>query len=105
MSNNDEKISETHKNQFKRIEDALVNVIQSLKISNKTRNRGEPRKIKVASGDNDTTNSESDKNVPVTGIRLPRGGWLKNPFDDLKFTGKSNSTNPVRFIKKFESIA
>ncbi|XP_067213077.1 uncharacterized protein DDB_G0284459-like [Linepithema humile] len=40
-----------------------------------------------------------------TGIRLPRGGWLKNPFEDIKFTGKSDAINPIRFLKKFESTA
>lgn len=39
------------------------------------------------------------------GIRLPRGGWIKSPFDELKFTGKRDEMNPMRFLKKFNTIA
>ncbi|XP_036139609.1 uncharacterized protein LOC118644672 [Monomorium pharaonis] len=41
----------------------------------------------------------------VIQARLPRGGWLKSPFEDLKFYGKPDSQNPVRFIRHFEKIA
>lgn len=37
--------------------------------------------------------------------KLPRGGWLKNPFEDLKFKGKTDSQNPIKFIQRFEKIA
>ncbi|KYQ54046.1 hypothetical protein ALC60_07048 [Trachymyrmex zeteki] len=38
-------------------------------------------------------------------IRLPRGGFLKNPFSDLEFSGDPDRQNPVRFLNKFERIA
>lgn len=38
-------------------------------------------------------------------VRLPRGGWLQNPFQDLAYTGKTDKTNPIRFLKSFENIA
>ncbi|XP_029169585.1 uncharacterized protein K02A2.6-like [Nylanderia fulva] len=39
------------------------------------------------------------------GIRLPKGGWLKSPFEELKFNGKTEDMNPMRFLKKFNLIA
>lgn len=42
--------------------------------------------------------------VPIR-ARLPRGGWIKNPFDDLEFKGKTDKTNPMRFLQKFKRIA
>lgn len=90
---------------LKTIEEALLNIMQLLKISNEKRNRCEQRKTKIATAKNNTSDSDSDESTQVTQIRLPRGGWLKNPFDDIKFTGKTDSTNPVRFLRKFENIA
>lgn len=43
--------------------------------------------------------------IKPEGIRLPRGGWIKNPFDEVRFTGKSDDGNPMRFLKKFDNIA
>lgn len=40
-----------------------------------------------------------------TGFRLPKGGWLTNPFGDLKYHGKKDELNPVRFLNRFERIA
>lgn len=37
--------------------------------------------------------------------RLPRGGWIKNPFENLEFKGKSDKCNPIRFLHKFKRIA
>lgn len=42
--------------------------------------------------------------VPIR-ARLPRGGWIKNPFDELEFKGKTDKTNPMRFLQKFRRIA
>lgn len=39
------------------------------------------------------------------GVRLPRGGWLTNPFEELKYSGRKDELNPVRFVKRFERIA
>ncbi|XP_018317937.1 trichohyalin-like [Mycetomoellerius zeteki] len=38
-------------------------------------------------------------------FKLPRGGWLKNPFEDLSFIGRRDSQNPMRFMNRFERIA
>jgi len=40
----------------------------------------------------------------VLNARLPRGGWLKYPFEDIKYFGRTDRQNPIKFIKKFEKI-
>lgn len=40
-----------------------------------------------------------------SGIRLPRGGWLKSPFEHLTFRGKDDKQNPELFVRDFENIA
>lgn len=42
---------------------------------------------------------------PWGSVRLPRGGWLQNPFQDLTYTDKTDKQNPIRFLKRFEKIA
>ncbi|KMQ90342.1 s68306 pol retrotransposon woot [Lasius niger] len=41
----------------------------------------------------------------IGNVRLPRGGWLKDPFDGIRYTGRSDAQNPMKFLKKFLSIA
>ncbi|KMQ89852.1 s68306 pol retrotransposon woot [Lasius niger] len=41
----------------------------------------------------------------VIQARLPKGGWLRNPFEELKYTGRSDPQNPMRFLSRFERIA
>ena len=41
----------------------------------------------------------------TTNAKLPKGGWLKNPFDELKFTGRNDPQNPIKFLRRFEKIA
>ncbi|XP_011688451.1 PREDICTED: uncharacterized protein LOC105450356 [Wasmannia auropunctata] len=38
-------------------------------------------------------------------IRMPRGGWLQNPFQDITYSGKRDIQNPIRFLHKFEKTA
>lgn len=38
-------------------------------------------------------------------IKLPRGGWLKDPFEDIHFKGKTDKQNPIRFLGRFEKLA
>lgn len=38
-------------------------------------------------------------------IRLPKGGWLKDPFENICFLGRTDKQNPIRFLQKFEKIA
>jgi len=54
-------------------------------------------------GNRDRNNSASNE-VPIY-ARLPRGGWIKNPFEDLSFRGKSDKQNPIRFLQRFERLA
>lgn len=42
--------------------------------------------------------------MPMSSVRLPRGGWLKNPFEDLSFAGSNDKVNPIRFLKRFNGI-
>lgn len=37
--------------------------------------------------------------------RLPRGGWLKNPFEEIKFFGRTDKQNPIKFLRRFERTA
>ncbi|KMQ83219.1 s68305 gag polyprotein, partial [Lasius niger] len=37
--------------------------------------------------------------------KLPRGGWLKNPFEELTFKGRIDPQNPMKFLRRFEKIA
>lgn len=41
----------------------------------------------------------------LPGIRLQHGGWLTNPFADLKFTGRTDKQTPLRFLEKFQRTA
>lgn len=40
-----------------------------------------------------------------TNAKLPIGRWLKNRFDDLKYTGRNDPQNPIKFLRRFEKIA
>ncbi|XP_024893784.1 uncharacterized protein LOC112468715, partial [Temnothorax curvispinosus] len=57
-----------------------------------------------AYGDEDQFNAGRLQMVPIQ-ARLPRGGWIKSPFDDLTFIGKTDKQNPIRFLEKFEKLA
>lgn len=54
-------------------------------------------------GDHDR-NENANNNTPIY-ARLPRGGWIKNPFEDISFHGKSDRQNPIRFLQRFEKLA
>ncbi|KMQ91596.1 reverse ribonuclease integrase [Lasius niger] len=41
----------------------------------------------------------------VTNAKLPRGGWLRSPFEDLTYKGRTDAQNPMKFLKRFEKIA
>lgn len=61
-------------------------------------------------GDNNKNNIEniesSQENHTIQyPVRLPKGGWLKNPFEELTFSGRNNILNPIKFLRKFERIA
>ena len=47
-------------------------------------------------GNNDGGN-DGDRDQTFT-IKLPIGGYLKNPFGDLNYTGKTNKQNPIIFL-------
>jgi len=38
-------------------------------------------------------------------FRLPLGGWLISPFQELKYSGRETDLNPVAFLKRYENIA
>lgn len=57
-------------------------------------------------GDNGRQGSEVRVTPVISqGLKLPRGGWLQNPFQEIKFSGRGDPQNPVRFPKKFEKTA
>lgn len=55
------------------------------------------------------TNDELSKNITsvvpaqmLGGIKFRRRGWLKNPFEDVKYFDRRDARNPMRFLMKFE---
>lgn len=55
------------------------------------------------------TNDELSKNITsvvpaqmLGRIKFPRGGWLKNPFEDVKYFDRRDARNPMRFLMIFE---
>lgn len=50
-------------------------------------------------------NRECEKGEGLSGIKLPRGGWLKNPFEEISFVGRKDGQNLMRFVNRFERIA
>lgn len=38
-------------------------------------------------------------------LRIPRSGWVKDPFEELKYYGETDKQNSVIFLRRFESIA
>jgi hypothetical protein len=79
----------------------MLDAIQALVVS---RPRCDPRE---SNSDGDENAAEARRTIVrfTEGIRLPHGGWLKSPFDELRFNGKQDSMNPMRFLKRFESVA
>lgn len=52
------------------------------------------------------TSTDNASNAGLLGnIKLPRGGWLMDPFSDIKYKGRDDEQNLIKFLKKFESIA
>lgn len=47
-------------------------------------------------------------NNMIVQAKLPRGGWLKNPFEELKFTGRNDAQIPKDFfvssIARYEDV-
>lgn len=52
---------------------------------------------------NNYGNNNNNGNNLFGNVRLPRGGWLKDPF--VSYSGRSDSRNPMKFLRKFERIA
>lgn len=51
-------------------------------------------------------NSLGEENTNMLeNIRLPRGGWLMDPFAEIKYKGREDGQNPIKFLRKFEKIA
>ncbi|XP_029679911.1 uncharacterized protein LOC115245642 [Formica exsecta] len=51
-------------------------------------------------------NPNNRKNVNMIGnVRLPRGGWLTDPFAEISYKGREDGQNPIKFLKRFEKIA
>lgn len=40
-----------------------------------------------------------------TNLRLPRGGWLQNPFAELAYHRKEDVVNLIRFLESFKNMA
>lgn len=62
-------------------------------VNTKDRRKGSPRREETVSRANELVPRDRD-----IGMRLPRGGWLQNPFGELTFKGRDDRTNPIRFV-------
>ncbi|XP_029673099.1 uncharacterized protein LOC115241474 [Formica exsecta] len=52
------------------------------------------------------SNSLGEENTNMLGnVRLPRGGWLMDPFAEIKYKRREDGQNPIKFLRKFEKIA
>lgn len=38
-------------------------------------------------------------------LKLPREGWLKDPFEDIMYSGCGDKQNLMKFLRRFERIA
>ncbi|XP_036144981.1 uncharacterized protein LOC118646382 [Monomorium pharaonis] len=65
--------------------------------------RASPTPVHNVTLTRDMTTDRGDN--AIMHAKLPKGGWLKNPFDELRYYGKSDTQNPLKFFKKFEKIA
>ncbi|KMQ84568.1 udp-4-amino-4-deoxy-l-arabinose-oxoglutarate aminotransferase, partial [Lasius niger] len=73
---------------------------------NKERVEDIDSRVKASTIDKDSAISvvKVGKNAFVN-AKLPRGGWLKNPFEELTFKGRTDPQNPMKFLRRFEKIA
>lgn len=98
---------ESQQDRIDMIENKLEKIIDVLRELTVNKSRTESPANSASSGETCGTYREKKRKAhPIPeGIRLPRGGWIKNPFDEIKFTGKNEDLNPIRFLKKFDNIA
>lgn len=59
-----------------------------------TRETGDSARPDIKVGDNTVVNA-----------KLPKGGWLRNPFEDLRYSGRNDPQNPMKFLNRFEKMA
>lgn len=88
----------------RRSRDSSPKSIISEEVRNVTKTKRATRETGYSS---DETNArEANMQIAnIGGMRFSRGGWIKNPFDELKFVGRNDKINPIRFLKRFNEIA
>ncbi|XP_036147363.1 uncharacterized protein LOC118647170 [Monomorium pharaonis] len=78
------------------------------RCANESEGASETMAVPKTSGNNEASTRkitiDRDENFLVR-ARLPKGGWLKNPFEDLRYYGKADAQSPMKFLKRFEKIA
>lgn len=84
---------------------SLNHKVVLLSDTNKERRLNDSHEQTHAHANNDVRRIENNGDVIPVLAKLPRGGWLKNPFDELNFKGKTNKQNPIRFLQIFEKLA
>jgi len=73
--------------------------------SEEEKNSAKSERVTGYASDETNTREANMQAINIGGMRFPRGGWIKSPFDELKFVGRNNKMNPIRFLKKFNEIA
>lgn len=100
---NDKEMNSSQDNKIKALEEKIEALLKVFKNGTVPKFRCESQES--LESDNTSVTEPRPNVLQRQGIRLPRGGWIKSPFDEVKFTGKSEDMKPMRFLKKFNTIA
>ncbi|KMQ91975.1 s68305 gag polyprotein [Lasius niger] len=100
-SSEEESISEMKIGKLEQSMNEIRDIVERLKMN---REDGEKRTIDPRRNGDTEVAGTSAKHAGNE-MKLPQGGWIVSPFEDVKFSGKRDAMNPMRFVRKFERIA
>ncbi|KMQ90526.1 reverse ribonuclease integrase [Lasius niger] len=99
-------------NELTKVLGELSRRIKAMETRNKGIDREERRdECRSARGKTSKVTEDSAEQIVRVGdnamlnAKLPRGGWLKSPFEELTYKGRTDTQNPMKFMKRFEKIA
>lgn len=81
-----------------------VNIETGSEIGNDGESDNKEPTPAVGSGGSGENGGNGGNNGQIT-LRIPRSGWVKDPFEELKYYGETDKTNPVIFLRRFENVA
>lgn len=83
----------------------LINMMREIKDRINVLENGNARVKNSDTISNYKENKICENQVIQYPFRLPRGGWLKNPFEEISFSRRNDPQNPIRFWNKFKKLA